>query len=97
MEKHHEYYPIEVLEKELLMLEKIETSWSDQSKQEHPVSYNRMQKKIKELKEAIEVLNSVNVDTILNLCFKSLQWQGGEISGWDQIMLESELKKLKLK
>lgn len=34
-----------------------------------------------------------NIDTILDLCYKSLQWESGEISGWNQEWLESQLQK----
>lgn len=54
--QHSKYYPLEVLEKDLLLLEKLEQFWTDKAKQEYSEKYKDMQKKIKELKEAIENL-----------------------------------------
>lgn len=38
-------------------------------------------------------MDKESVNTILDLCYKSLQWEGGEISGWNQEWLEAELNK----
>jgi uncharacterized protein YukE len=58
--KHHEYYPIEVLEKELIQLEKIEKSWVGQSKSDYPEQYKKLNKRIKHLNEAIDLLKQID-------------------------------------
>jgi uncharacterized protein YukE len=58
--KHHEYYPIEVLEKELIMLEKIEQSWGSQAKIDHAEKYKKLKKNIRHLNEAIGLLKEID-------------------------------------
>lgn len=56
---HHKYYPIEVLEKELIQLEKIYTSWSHQAQCDFPDKYKELSKKIAQLKNAITNLDQI--------------------------------------